>query len=31
MHRFYNSISQNGRVNGQHIVFVTGAEGVGKS
>ena len=28
---FYNSTSQNGRVNGQHLAFVTGAEGSGKT
>lgn len=28
---FYNSTSQNGRVNGQHLAFVMGAEGSGKT
>lgn len=31
MQKFYNSASQNGRCNGQNLVFVTGAEGAGKS
>lgn len=31
MLQFFNSISQNGRVNGQHLVFITGAQGVGKT
>ena len=31
MIQFYNSISQHGRVNGQNMVFVTGATQFGKT